>query len=150
MRADMAALGITLTRRVRVTLVDTIEHGAGSATLGLTHHIENTTDVLGIDVLGGLTGTHFGRVLAHEIGHAWLVQQGAPVRDLVLVEGTCELFAAAWLKKQRTPLATALRTAMATNQHPTYGTGYRLVRGAVAQHGIRAVLAELCATGVLP
>jgi hypothetical protein len=68
----------------------------------------------------------------------------------VLVEGLCELFAGAWLKKQPGHLAATVREAMAVNPDPTYGVGYRTVRNAVVVHGIRSVLAALRADGRLP
>jgi hypothetical protein len=146
----MAALGIVLDRRVRVTLADTVSQVAGPSTTGLTHAVHQTREVIGITVISGLTRVDFCRTVAHEIGHAWLVQRGAEVSDPVLVEGLCELFAAAWLKKQPGHLAATIRDAMATNPDPTYGVGYRTVRNAVVNHGIRAVLTALCEDGGLP
>ncbi len=149
-RAGMAALGIALDRRVRVTLAAAPSRFAGRSVNGLTHFVYQTREVIGITVVSGLTRVGFCATVAHEIGHAWLVQRGAAVRDPVLVEGLCELFAAAWLKKQPEHLAAAMREAMAANPDPTYGAGYRTVRNAVADHGIRAVLTALCADGTLP
>lgn len=149
-RAGLAAIGIVLDRRVRVTLVDAIPPIAGRTVTGLTHVVRQTREVTGITVTSGLTRVGFCGTVAHEIGHAWLVQRGAAVRDPALVEGLCELFAAAWLKKQPDHLAGAIRDAMAANPDPVYGAGYRSVRNAVVGHGIRAVLTALCADGTLP
>jgi hypothetical protein len=149
-RADMAALGIVLDKRVRVTLVDTLSRFAGRSVNGLTHFVQGTGEVIGISVVSGLTRVGFCATVAHEIGHVWLVQKGAAVTEPVLVEGLCELFAAAWLKKQAGHLATAIREAMAANPDPVYGVGYRTVRNAVVVHGIGPVLAALCADGGLP
>lgn len=146
----MAALGIVLNQRVRVTLADTLPRIAERSVHGLTHSVPQTREVIGITVVSGLTRVGFCGAVAHEIGHAWLVQKGAAVRDPVLVEGLCELFAAAWLKKQSGHLAATMREAMAVNPDPAYGVGYRTVRNAVVAHGIRTVLAALCEDGRLP
>ncbi|MFI9386932.1 protein DA1 [Kutzneria sp. NPDC052558] len=156
-RAAMAAMGVELIRRVRVTLVvpDALRNGwpTDAVLFGMTHHqvsADGAADVLGIQVAAGLTTTHFGATLAHEIGHAWLVERGAVGLEPTVAEGLCELFAGAWLKKQRTVVADALREAMATNPDPVYGGGYRLVRAAVVRHGIRAVLNHLVTRRTLP
>ncbi len=149
-RADMAALGVSLDRRVRVTLVDTMPTIDGASPTGLTHSFKETGEVIGIEVLSGLTAVHFGQTVAHEIGHAWLIERGAAVTHPVLVEGLCEVFASAWLKKQPGALPPRLREAMATNPDKTYGAGYRVVREAVVRNGIRKVLHALCVTGRLP
>lgn len=146
----MAALGIELDQRVRVTLTDSLPRVAGRSVNGMTHAVHQSREVVGITVASGLTRIGFCGTVAHEIGHAWLVQRGAAVSDPVLVEGVCELFASAWLKKQPGHLAAATRKVMAVNPDPTYGAGYRTVREAVVAHGIKPVLAALCADGRLP
>lgn len=149
-REQLAALGIELDQRVRVRLVDVIHLPDGAAATGLTHGWEHSRTVAGIEVVRGLTSVHFGATVAHEIGHAWLIQRGAPVTDPVLLEGVCEVFASAWLKRRPGRLPQALREAMAANPDNVYGAGYRLVRDAVARAGIRIVLHELCRSGNLP
>ncbi|SER23092.1 Protein of unknown function [Lentzea xinjiangensis] len=155
-RADMAALGIALAQRVRVTLVDPDAINLGSRTLCLGRTLQrvwvetSVTDVLGIEVAGGLTETQFCATVVHEIGHAWLAQRGAVGLDHTLEEGVCELFAGAWLKRQGTPFADELRRSALENPDPVYGGGYRLVREAVVRHGIAAVLDHVCTRGDLP
>lgn len=155
-RTDMAALGIALPQRVRVTLVDPDVMNPGTRSLCLGRTLQRTwehtsvTDVLGIEIAGGLTETQFCATVVHEIGHAWLAQRGATGLDLTLEEGVCELFAGAWLKRQRTPFASTLRRSALENPDPVYGGGYRLVREAVVRHGITAVLDHVCTRGRLP
>ncbi|WP_157591505.1 protein DA1 [Saccharothrix syringae] len=155
-RAEMAALGIRLDQRVRVTLVEPDALVTGSRGLCLGRTLKRTwidtsvTDVLGIEIARGLTGTHFGATVAHEMGHAWLAQRGAPPLPHRLEEGVCELFSGAWLKRRRTAFAAELRQAALDNPDEVYGAGYRLVRGAVVVHGITAVLDALCRRGRLP
>ncbi|SFR22922.1 Protein of unknown function [Lentzea waywayandensis] len=116
----------------------------------MTHSWQHSTTVAGIDVVRGLTRARFGATVAHEIGHAWLIQRGALVTDPVLVEGTCEVFASAWLKRQPGSYPGALREAMWTNPDQVYGEGYRRVREAVVRKGIHPVLHSLCTSGTLP
>ena len=92
----------------------------------------------------------FGRAVAHEIGHAWLAQYGhIPVAHEV-EEGLCELFAYAWLKRERSPLADTLRSQLRADPDPVYGGGFRTVHAAVDRHGIENVLTSLLTNGALP
>jgi hypothetical protein len=155
-RAEMAALGIRLDRRVRVTLVepDLIDTGGPSVCLGRTIQRvwvgTSMTDVLGIEIARGLTANHFGATVAHEIGHAWLAQRGPRNLPPPLEEGVCELFSGAWLKRRGTALARRLRQIALESPDPVYGAGFRMVRDAVVSHGIAAVLDSVCARGRLP
>lgn len=157
-RAQMAELGIRLQVRVKVTLVypgRMVGRAAstGAPTLGLTHRRvwpSGRTESVGVDVVGGLPSPYFGATVAHELGHCWLSERGATGLDRTLEEGVCELFATAWLKKQRTPFAAAIRRSIESNEDPVYGTGYRMVRTAVERVGIRVVLDGICLHGRLP
>ncbi|PRY34258.1 protein DA1 [Umezawaea tangerina] len=155
-RTGMAALGIELDQRVRVTLVepDAINTDVVSLCLGRTLQRtwadRATTDVLGIEIARGLTTTHFGATVAHEIGHAWLAQRGARNLSPPLEEGVCELFSGAWLKRQRTEFASTLRRVSLESPDPVYGAGYRMVRDSVVSHGVAAVLDSVCRRGCLP
>ncbi|MFC5287072.1 protein DA1 [Actinokineospora guangxiensis] len=155
-RAAMADIGIALTRRVRVTLADPAKlsrtPNAPPGVLGLTHQLGGPSGfaTVAIEIASGLTPTHFGATLAHEIGHAWLAERTADVISPLLEEGVCEVFAGAWLKRRPDPLAASLRDAMAANPDPVYGAGYRAVRAAVAAKGIRAVLHSVTRSGSLP
>ncbi|AXX28280.1 LIM domain / LIM domain-containing protein [Actinosynnema pretiosum subsp. pretiosum] len=153
-RAEMAAVGIRLDQRVRVTLIDPVLINTGPAAFCLgrtrTWTGQDEGGVLGIEIARGLTATHFGATLAHEIGHAWLFQQGARGLPAQVEEGVCELFAGAWLKRRRTAFADAVRRSALDSPDPVYGAGYRLVRAAVVAHGIDAVLTSVRAGGALP
>jgi hypothetical protein len=118
----------------------------GSLVCGVTHRVrrsDGTAEATGITIPRGLTETHFGAAVAHEIGHCWLTEQALLDLARPVEEGLCQVFAGAWLKKRGTPLAAALRAAIATSPDPVYGDGYRLVRSEVAARGITSVLAGL-------
>ena len=126
----------------------------GAVTLGVTQSRwiagQPGSDVIRIQIVAGLTVTHFGRAVAHELGHAWLAQRGTGHIDAVVEEGVCELFAHAWLKRQGTPLAEALRKQMRDNPDTIYGGGFRAVHASVVCHGIDAVVDAVCRTATLP
>jgi hypothetical protein len=156
-RAELATIGIALQRRVRVRLVDPERLDApqppSGAVLAVTEHRSipgRGLEAVEIRVAAGLPPAHFGRAVAHEIGHAWLAEQNGPQPAAELEEGLCELFAHAWLKKQHTPLTEEMRRQLRENPDPTYGGGLRTVLAAVHTHGIRAVLGSLAHKGALP
>lgn len=158
-RQAMAELGFSLSHRVRVELDDDIaqyqdvaRHG-GPGLLGITevrYSGAQLGTVAGIRVQRGLPLVTFGKVVAHELGHAWLAQRGIRPADSVTEEGMCELIAYAWLKRNGTPFAQQLRTQMPANPDPVYGNGFRAVHEASRIHGIRTVISTLATSGRLP
>jgi len=150
LRDDMAQLGIELKPRVQVRIVDpaelTDDHRSTGVLLALTDAIRTvaTGELVKneIRVARGLPGVVFGRVVAHEMLHAWLAQQGCQL-DATLEEGVCELFAYAWLKRHPSPFADALREQMKLNPDPVYGDGFRTVQDAVRRLGLARALEDL-------
>ena len=158
-RARMAAIGVELAERVRVRVVgsDEINRYGGAPSrgvlLGLTDQwvvVGGPTTVSGIRVVAGMPPTYFGRAVAHEIGHAWLTQYGRTPVAQEIEEGLSKLFAYAWLKRERSPLADRLRSQLRANPEPVYGGGFRTVHAAVDRHGIENVLTSLLTRGALP
>ena len=158
-RVHMAAIGVELAPRVRVRVIDPkeVDHlvgeDEGNLLVGLTDQwisAGQPVRVAGIRILKGLPPIHFGRAVAHEIGHAWLAQQGAVELPPAIEEGVCELFAYAWLKRQGPPIAARLREALRTNPDRTYGGGFRAVHAATRTTDVGAVLAAVLRTGRLP
>ncbi|GAA2634610.1 hypothetical protein GCM10010399_79070 [Dactylosporangium fulvum] len=161
-RRQLADIGLELPERVLVRVVSPEEvHATAGPTpglttgvlLGLTEQVIGGREgrrVIGISVVAGMPPTYFGRVVAHEIGHAWLALRGREPVDDVIEEGVCELFAYAWLKRNGTQLAWALREQCHANPDPVYGGGFRTVHAAVQTHGISVVLDRLLRTGALP
>ncbi|MEV6635083.1 protein DA1 [Actinoplanes sp. NPDC051470] len=158
-RRDMAAMGLDLPERVLVRIVPYDEVAglvggpASGMLLGATQQVIGGAGgrrVVEICVVAGLPELYFGRAVAHEIGHAWLGLRGATTVDDVVEEGTCELFAYAWLKRRGTAMAEVLREQMTRNPEPVYGGGFRLVHAAIRRHGVDTVLNGLLSTGRLP
>jgi hypothetical protein len=155
-RAQLAGIGIALQRRVLVRLVEPAgllpSPSMDGVLFAVTEHRIRGEDreTVEIRVAAGMPPQHFGRTVAHEIGHAWLVQEHAPPLAAELEEGLCELFAHAWLKQQHTPLTDEMQRRLWDNPDPVYGAGLRLVLTAVRTFGIRPVLTSLTRDGVLP
>ena len=156
-RASMASIGVELPSPVRVRMVDpeSVDVGRpdGDVLLGLTDQwvgADSRVTVTGIRILKGLPPVHFGRAVAHEIGHAWLAQHGSKAATAAIEEGVCELFAYAWLKGQPTRIAEWLRKDVRSNPNPTYGGGFRAVYGATRVANVNTVLSCILRDGRLP
>jgi hypothetical protein len=156
-RGTLKDLGFSLTTRVRVELSTSdklwagqVRHTGALGTTELRLTGARGGEAVRIRVLAGLPKVVFGRVVAHELGHAWLAQFGARPLDGMVEEGVCELIAYAWLKRTGTPFALALRDQMLHNPDPLYGNGFRTVHAATRQHGLRAIITGLAQSGHLP
>jgi hypothetical protein len=148
-------LGFGLARRVRVVFgtADDLAGPGPARPFGVTELRitgARTAEVVVVRVLCGLPGFVFGRVVAHELGHAWLAQFASRPTDPAVEEGVCELIAYAWLKRSGTPYAEELREEIRKNPDPVYGNGFRTVQAAVRQHGLAKVLESMSTAGILP
>jgi hypothetical protein len=151
-RASLHAMGIRLLTPVRVTLapdgLGTVS-GSGRRRAGLT--VTRGAEVLGLQVAAGLTRCQFGATVAHECMHSWLAQCSFPKAPDQVVEGICELVAYGYLVKQSAdPRARVVARAMRRDPDPTYGDGFRLVRGLAQRLGADAVIEHVRRTGQLP
>jgi hypothetical protein len=158
-RSEMARIGVSLPVRVLVRLVgpDKLDPfrvpSAQGVLLGVTEQVvigEGATEVVEIRVAAGQPPLQFGRCVVHEIGHAWITQQGGPRPDPGVEEGLCELFAHGWLKQQPGAAAEELRRGLHENPDPVYGGGFRTVHAAARAHGVGPVMLALSRTGELP
>lgn len=153
-------LGFALASRVQVVFATPGELPAGAddrhgadAVLGHTKLRvtgARSAEATIIQLQRGLPAFMFGRVLAHELGHAWLAQLGARPLSGAVEEGVCELLSYAWLKRSGVPFAEAVRDRIRANPDPVYGNGFRDVHKAVRRHGIAALVASLSSCGQLP
>lgn len=156
-RSELSRLGISLTGRVKVDLVESGElqriPGATVWTQGVTvwrQDPRTNTSQIRIGIAAGLPFEAFAMTVGHEAGHAWLVQRGAKIQHSLVEEGFCNTISAAWAKQHGTDLALRLRAALALDPDPVYGDGYRLVRDSMRRHGVRQVVDQLLSTGTLP
>jgi hypothetical protein len=146
-REYLRSMRVVSANRTRVRLRPYSELQArGSGTLGYTEmELGTPRTVRSINVADGLPMTLFGRVLAHEIAHAWLAGLSGD-RGPLEEEGLCELVAAWWLRHRGGPLATHLLRAMHQSPDPVYGVGYRYAE-AVAENHSRETVVELVTSG---
>lgn len=147
----MRSFGIRLPNRVRVEVAASgeIESQAGPHALGYTVWTSGATvEVLHIRICGGLPLTYFGRVLAHEIGHAWLVGC-AGERSARETEGLCELLGYYWLRHRGGRFSDHLVASMQANPDPLYGQGFRDAHRAAAGRHPRDVVTLVTTHGHL-
>ncbi|WP_005031487.1 protein DA1 [Holophaga foetida] len=90
---------------------------------------------------------YLGSLLAHELGHAFLVQQDLEGLSPVITEGFCELCGWLWLGRQRDPRAVRLRARMENSITPIYGEGLRVMIASLGPQGIAGIAAGLKVTG---
>jgi hypothetical protein len=148
LKARLATLDIRLARPVRVVVSEPAAGGKmpfGWTERAIASGVASST----IHVASGLTETHFGATVAHEVGHCLLGERGHLTLPPQVEEGLCEVFAAAWLARQGTLFATALHDAKSVNPDPVYGAGYRYMKSEVDRHGLAAVLDRIGSFGAV-
>jgi hypothetical protein len=95
-----------------------------------------------IFILYGMPHIECASVLAHEYAHIWLnerfIDDSPPI-----VEGFCNLVAAAILFKEKGKLASIIHTNMKLSDNPVYGSGYRRMKHRLTALGWPALLAEM-------
>lgn len=77
-----------------------------------------------IHILEGLPLTEFKAVLAHELLHVWLIENGIDLPDKE-TEGFCNLGAMLVNQNENTAFSKVLLSQLETNPDPVYGDGYR-------------------------
>jgi len=151
---DLSAMGIDLRTAgvpVRLTTApDLARLGAktqASRPVGLTrtrtatmNGVESSRRVEEILTLVGLPRDQLGQVLAHEAVHAWLFLTRCPALEPRCEEGLAELVSWLWLDGRRTAEADHWRAAIASNDDPIYGAGFREARQSYERAGLAAVL----------
>ena len=142
-KRQLAALGIRTVTPVRVKLAspETLRGIAGDHALGVT--VTQGMDVVDLLVLKDLPLLKFGTVVAHEVMHAYMTQNGFGQVPARVAEGLCQLLAYAWIIRQDGMLSTAERRQIEENPDPVYGDGFRHVYEAVRRVGVRHTLATV-------
>ena len=77
----------------------------------------------------------FAGTLAHEMLHAWQVQNDIYM-DSMRTEGFCNLGSWLMLQTINHPLARHLEEQLFENPDPIYGNGFRMMYKAFQKHGI--------------
>ncbi len=153
-RSLLHSYGLRLPNQVRVELVEPDELRANSGVLrhGTTVVEEGWLGgahrVRSIKVVSGLPATQFGQVLAHEMGHGWLIRCPGH-RPLATEEGICELIGSWWLHHRGGRLAAHYLEQLMQNPDPVYGDGYRSVYRRVGNLAPAKVVRRVEATGRL-
>lgn len=80
-----------------------------------------------VSVMRGLPRPLCQTVLAHEMGHVWLCQQGVADISQLIEEGFCEYLAHRFNGAFPTPLGAYFRRCIEGNRDPVYGDGFRKV-----------------------
>ncbi|GAA2682978.1 MULTISPECIES: protein DA1 [Actinoplanes] len=151
--ARIRSLSIRTTTPVRVRLVPRDELQNRLTGPGEVHGL---TVVAGLDVMDLMVArdlplVRFGVVVAHEVMHAYLAQQGFGDLSPQVEEGLCELLAHAWLKDQPGDPAEWERRRITHNPDPVYGDGFRAARDAAIRiGGVRRMLDHVRRHGTLP
>ncbi|MEU4807166.1 protein DA1 [Actinosynnema sp. NPDC023587] len=151
-RPLLHSYGIRLPNPVRVGLIepDRLEQLAGGSAHGLTRveYAGGPGRVVELRVVSGMPATQFGRVLAHEMGHAWLARcPGAGIRNARDEEGICELVGSWWLRHRGGRLARHYLDAMESNPDPVYGAGYRAAARLAGEKPPPEIVRSIAVTG---
>jgi len=111
--------------------------------LAYRHRSGSAPEILGMSVQRGLAPVSCGRIMAHELGHAWLLERGYRELPPVKAEGLCELCAWSWVTSRKRPRASIIAGRMMANQDPVYGRGFRDALQAYRVGGLPALSAWL-------
>jgi len=122
-----AGYGLTKTRRY-------------STLLGLRRGV---TEVEGVTVVAGIPSFLCHGVLAHEMGHVWLVLAGITLTDRQREEGFCEYLAYRYYSEHAVPCRGHLQAAIQRNSDPIYGDGFRRICKEIASGGLDRLIQAL-------
>ena len=98
---------------------------------------EKTSERFNIYALDGLPKERMEYVMAHELGHDWLVTHYPGIRDLAVKEGFAEYVG--WLYN-RLHKRDYLNKRIEMNNDPVYGKGFRLIKGVADKEGLEGVM----------
>ena len=105
-----------------------------------TIHEDGTYKVQRILVQMGLPPFTSGRIMAHELGHVWLLQEGGRHLDSLKEEGFCELCAWLWMNGRSSHEITYRLRMMERNPDSIYGVGFREAKKQYKSGGIPRLL----------
>ncbi|MDH3890263.1 MAG: protein DA1 [candidate division Zixibacteria bacterium] len=96
-----------------------------------------------ICILVGLPAYHFRVIVAHELMHVWMFNEGRPDPEDLLREGSCNYAAYLILRRDSSEKGQLLLERFVNDDHPVYGEGFRKVKTFVDKAGIEAWLEYL-------
>lgn len=103
-----------------------------------------------IRILHGLPLTQYRHMVAHELMHVWLGQNGPSAAEPMLKEGSCDYASYILLLDDHSDEAQRLRDRLLKTPNPVYGEGLRRVVGMVSQHGVQGWLDYLKSNSEFP
>ncbi len=124
--------------------------GVTMSTMRTLNGREMGVDIDGIAVLRGLPTPLFQGVVAHELGHVWLVTQQIQGLPQWAEEGFCELLAHRYYRLLNTAEGRYYADSIEKNPNPIYGDGFRRVRDVVYRLGFEQYVQQLRTTKRLP
>jgi hypothetical protein len=134
-------------------LLQHVSHGDSLGVTTSATYVQNgqtvRTEVNGIAVLRGMPTTLFRGVVAHELGHVWLIIHGVHLPTWS-EEGFCELLSYRYYQELQTPESLYHATAIENNSDPVYGDGFRRVRLLADSQGFLHFLESLRTLKRLP
>lgn len=120
------------------------------------------SEVIGIIILYGFPRLLTGRILAHEMMHAWLRLEGYPFISPEVEEGLCEVMAHMWLESQISFMSTSHNNHFekrlaeylkydteSRTSHP-YGTGFRRAKRVIGMYGLKGAIDYIRMTDTFP
>ncbi len=114
----------------------------------MVNGVETDRIVKEVVVLYGLPRDHTAAIMAHEIGHVWCFVHKLPQLPLPAQEGICEMFAFSYLSEVNTTESEYHRNAIARNEDPIYGEGFRQINGNLKGKSLVAYLDSLKKNGM--
>lgn len=96
-----------------------------------------------IHIIEGLNRLDFAEVLAHEIMHTWVHQNGINIIDEAEEEGLCNYASYIVLSDVGNAYAKSLINSMMNNPDPIYGKGFRYVKAEIEDIGFHQYLQGL-------
>lgn len=127
-------------------------HSMG-ATLSDTYQIAGQivdVKLKGVAILQGLPAALFQGIVAHELGHVWLLVHQVRGLSSQAEEGFCEVLSHRYYQMLNTPESQFHATAIEENKDPIYGAGFRAIQRIVEQRGFEYVRDTLLRTKRMP
>lgn len=111
--------------------------------LAYTQEFPDGEQAFEIHMIAGLTKLDFAEVLAHEIMHTWINQNGINISSKADEEGLCNYASFIVLSEVGNDYAKSLINAMMHNSDPIYGVGFRNVKAKIEKIGFHQYLQTL-------